>query len=348
MKILVYRLGSLGDFCVAIPVFRLLRQQYPNASIFLLTNDPVVDIAAGGGSVLEGSGLVDGVITYPLGMRDCVKLIRLLRTLRSSKYDVVVNLVAWRGMNALIRDYLFFRLSGAGRLIGFSSRTCRRLVRLPDGGVESEAARLVRRLWAWDLRDTRGEIPFEMPIGKSEERWANEFLKGCSISGPYLAIGVGTKVDAKDWGRENWIELCRRLSSRLSPIQAVFLGAYPEFVRAEECRKVWIGTAVNLCGKTTPRQSAALLSLARIFIGHDSGPMHLAASVQTPCVAIFAARTPRGQWFPLGGPHKVLYRDTDCAGCGLDICVKERKKCLSQITIDDVVEATVSLLGQIS
>jgi ADP-heptose:LPS heptosyltransferase len=102
---------------------------------------------------------------------------------------------------------------------------------------------------------------------------------------------------------------------------------------------------VNLCGLLAPRESAAVLSRARIFIGHDSGPMHLAAAVQTPCVAIFSARNKPRVWFPYGRQHRVVYHQTDCWGCGLETCTVERKKCLTSITVEEVAAEVRAVLG---
>jgi ADP-heptose:LPS heptosyltransferase len=102
---------------------------------------------------------------------------------------------------------------------------------------------------------------------------------------------------------------------------------------------------VNLCGKLTPRESAAAFRRARLFIGHDSGPMHLAAAVQTPCVAIFAARNKPRVWFPYGSQHRVVYHQTECWGCGLETCIVERKRCLTSITVDEVVSEIAAVLG---
>ncbi len=104
-------------------------------------------------------------------------------------------------------------------------------------------------------------------------------------------------------------------------------------------------TAVNLCGRLTPRESAAAFRRAQIFIGHDSGPMHLAATVQTPCVAIFAARNKPRVWFPYGNHHRVVYHKTECAGCGLETCIVEKKRCLTSITVDEVVEQVRAILS---
>jgi len=102
---------------------------------------------------------------------------------------------------------------------------------------------------------------------------------------------------------------------------------------------------VNLCGQLTPRQSAAAFARARVFIGHDSGPMHLAAAVQTPCVAIFAARNKPRVWFPYGRQHRVIYHQTECWGCGLETCVVERKRCLTSIGVEEVLGEVRAVLG---
>jgi ADP-heptose:LPS heptosyltransferase len=95
---------------------------------------------------------------------------------------------------------------------------------------------------------------------------------------------------------------------------------------------------VNLCGDLTPRESAAVFARAEIFVGHDSGPMHLAAAVQTPCVAIFSARNKPRVWFPYGRQHRVVYHRVECWGCELETCVVEKKRCMTSITVDEVVE----------
>ena len=105
---------------------------------------------------------------------------------------------------------------------------------------------------------------------------------------------------------------------------------------------------INLCGALTPRESAACFARARLFLGLDSGPMHLAAAVGTPCVAIFAARNIPRVWFPHGDRHRVLYHEVDCMGCGLETCVVEKKKCLMSITVDEVVGAVEASLGKVA
>jgi heptosyltransferase-3 len=94
-----------------------------------------------------------------------------------------------------------------------------------------------------------------------------------------------------------------------------------------------------LSSSLSPRESAAVIQQADIFLGVDSGPMHLAASVGTLCVSIFSARNLPGIWFPFGSAHENIFRKTECFGCNLGVCTIEKKKCILSISVDEVVAA---------
>jgi heptosyltransferase-3 len=113
----------------------------------------------------------------------------------------------------------------------------------------------------------------------------------------------------------------------------------------EGAAKVRGGVVINLCGVLSPRESAAVFAQADVFLGHDSGPMHLAAAVQTPCVAIFSGRGKPRVWFPYGSRHRVLYHRVDCWGCHLNTCTVEQKKCIYSITVDEVFAQVQAVLG---
>jgi ADP-heptose:LPS heptosyltransferase len=163
-----------------------------------------------------------------------------------------------------------------------------------------------------------------------------------------VAVSVGTKVQAKDWGAENWRALLGEMAKSMPGRALLLVGAAEESAASEYAATEWRaggGAVVNLCGRLNPRESAAALERAELFVGHDSGPMHLAAAVGTPCVAVFAARNIPRQWFPVGRQHRVVYHWVECAGCGLETCVEERKRCLTAITVDEVMEAVRHGLG---
>lgn len=344
-RILVYRLGSLGDTCVALPALKLVRRYWPAAKITLLTNLPVSTKAAPAPALLDGMGLVEDCLAYPVGTRNPVTLTRLAWTLRRRRFEAVVNLAAWRGASSLRRDARFFQVCGIKRMVGFQLAETGDLRVDATGQTEPEAERLLRRVSQLGQANLRERRWYDLELKPGEQERADALLREVGVAGEFLAFGLGTKVAAKDWEAERWTQLVAGLASRFPRLGAVAVGAQDERQRADECFGRWTGPRANFCGALAPRASAAVLARAELLVGHDSGPMHLAAAVGTPCVAIFSARNLPRQWFPLGEGHEVFYRRVACVGCGLDECVVEKKRCIRSITVDEVLAAVAGKLG---
>lgn len=340
-RVLIYRLGSLGDTVIALPSLRLVARAFPNAERRLLTNFPVNVKAPPAEAILRHTGLVDGYFRYAVGTRSVKELLSLWWRLRRWRPEVLVYLGPARGVEAAKRDARFFRLCGIARQIGVPlTESMQQNLVEADGLLEPEGSRLARNIG--ELGNTRLEdaANWELGLTAEEKARAAELLAEIGDR-PLIAVSVGTKVQSKDWGRENWRELLRRLGE-LYPGYALALSGAPEESAASEFaaegwRSANDGPVVHLCGRLTPRESAAAFAMARIFVGHDSGPMHLAAAVQTPCVAIFAARNLPRVWFPYGRRHRVVYHRVECSGCGLETCIVEKKRCLTSITVEEVL-----------
>ena len=351
-RVLLYRLGSLGDTLVALPALHLVAQRFPDAERRLLTNFPVSAKAPPAAAIVGDSGLVHGYFRYSVGTRSPRELLGLMWTVRRWRPDVLVYLAAARGVRAAKRDRLFFRMCGIGQQVGVpvteGMQENRWVADGGDGYFEPEGERLVRNLAELGTVDLDDPAAWTMHLTAAEEDRAAEALLPVA-GGPVIAVSVGTKVQAKDWGGENWRALLREVAALYPGHGLVLLGA-PEEAEASEFaaegwRSVSTSPVLNLCGALTPRESAAVLARARVLLGHDSGPMHLAAAVQTPCVAIFAARNKPRVWFPYGRQHRVVYHEVSCWGCGLETCLIEGKRCLTSITVGEVVTAVRSVLG---
>lgn len=349
-RVLIYRLGSLGDTVVALPALHLVARAFPNAERRMLTNIPVNVKAPPVAAILENTGLVHGYFRYVVGTRSIGDLARLWWTIVRWRPEVLVYLGSARGIASAQRDDKFFRFCGVGHRIGVPVTESMQKTQwdVPTESFEPEASRLVRNLAA--LGDGKLDDPssWDLCLTTQEKARADEAL-GTLIGQPFLAVSVGTKVQSKDWGRENWRALLSRLAA-LYPNYGLALAGAPEEsdpseFAAEGWRQAGGGAVVNLCGRLKPRESAAAFRKARLFVGHDSGPMHLAAAVQTPCVAIFAARNKPRVWFPYGSQHRVIYHKTDCWGCGLEECIVEKKRCLTSISVDEVVHQIRAALG---
>jgi lipopolysaccharide heptosyltransferase III len=347
-RILVYRLGSLGDTVVALPALRLVERAFPEAERWVLTNFNVGSKAAPMASVLEGTGLVHGYLEYPVGLRDFAGFVRLRRAIRAFRPDVLVYLAAPRGRLKAWRDALFFRACGIRRLVGVPYRADQQApLRLGNGMYEYQGARLIRCLEA--LGAARLDMPdaFDLALSEAEHRAAVAALGSLADGRPLLVASIGAKVDVKEWGDSNWAELLARLGRRLPGWGLGMLGVVDERSRSESMLANWPGGRVNLCGRVSVRESAALLTHAQVYLGHDSGPMHLAAAVGTPCVAVFSSRNLPGEWFPYGVQHRVLYHSVFCQGCRLDMCIAWDKMCIRSITVDQVESSVLELANQV-
>jgi heptosyltransferase-3 len=347
-KVLIYRLGSLGDTVVALPCFHLVARSFPEAERRVLTNVPVDSRAPALSSVLDGSGLVHSYFSYPIGTRAVDRLARLRRGIGNWRPDVVVYLTARASLAQVLRDVLFFRAAGVRKIVGLPwSRDIRTNRWIPhDGGYfEPEASRLARALSP--LGDARLAEPanWDLILTDAEKSKADEVL-GLGRT-PFLACSVGTKVEVKDWGVPRWRELLSRLGRRYRTLPLVMVGSSEEAHLSEAAARGWSGHVLNLCGRLTPRETAAVLARSVAFIGHDSGPMHLAAAAGVPCTAVFSARAHPRIWYPWGDDHRVVQHSVPCQGCRLEKCVSNQKKCINSITVDEVEMAARAMLEEV-
>jgi heptosyltransferase III len=350
-RVLIYRLGSLGDTLIALPALHLVARAFPDAERRMLTNFPVNVKAPPAAAILENTNLVHGYFRYAAGTRSPRELISLWWQLLRWRPEVLVYMGASRGVESAHRDARFFRLCGISRLIGVPLTEDMQQNRWEESeqALEPEGARLARNLADLGDADLGASDSWNLHLTSAEHAKASEVLRGIA-SHPLIAVSVGTKRQSKDWGRENWRVLVAAVAHSYPSCALALLGSAEEGEASEYAAEGWrqvpaSSPVINLCGQLTPRESAAVLTHARIFVGHDSGPMHLAAAVQTPCVAIFSARNKPRAWFPYGKQHRVLYHQVDCWGCNLETCIVEKKKCLTTITVNEVLAQVRAILG---
>jgi heptosyltransferase-3 len=351
-RVLIYRMGSLGDTVVALPALHLIARAFPNAERRMLTNFPVSAKAPAAAAILGDNGLVQGYVSYPAWTRSATDLLKLWWTIVRWRPQVMVYLGPPRGIPAAKRDAAYFRMCGISWQIGvpLTGDMQRQRFQPEYDALEPECERLTRNIAELGDAGLDRREAWDMRLTTEENAKADEVLRaagGRSI----VAVGVGTKMQAKDWGRENWRALLGRLGGAYPGYALVLVGVAEESEASEFAAEVWREAAgpgspvINLCGVLTPRESAACLAQAQAFLGHDSGPMHLAASVGTPCLAIFSARNLPRVWFPYGRQHRVIYHKVECMGCYLETCIVERKRCMKSISVDEAEVEARALLG---
>ena len=252
------------------------------------------------------------------------------------------------GTIRLVRDFLFFLSCGIVRQVGIPfSRHDRNLDPIEGTGLHRrEGERLVGCLRSLGRPDLTEDRWWDLRLTDDESREAQVLLRDLGNPPRFLALCIGTPADLKDWTEPNWSSLLSALTKEYPGVGLVGIGSRDEWDRMSRILAVWKGPALNLCGATRgPRIAAAVLERTALYLGNDTGPMHLAAAMRTPCVAIFSAQAPPGEWFPRGQNHRVLYHKTDCFGCRLSKCVVHQKKCILSITVDEVCNAVKSQLS---
>lgn len=356
-RVVVFRTGQIGDTVVALPALWVVREAFPEATVSLVYDEWPDRGLPSARDVLEGSGLIDRWIPYRPGSGgpSASEAVRLWRALRRRGPETLVYLAPgerarWR----VLRDVWFFRLAGVRTVLGHRG-TRHELRTLQERGgpfprVAPEADHLLERLAQAGLpTPAPGEGRMDLGLSETEVRAAHQWLDGHASeplrgNRPLLAFGPGSKTQEKLWGEKRLEAVGRRLVGERSVIPVVVGGA-EDRETGRRLVAAW-GEGAVAAGETSVRESAALLSLCDLYVGNDSGPMHLAAAVGTPCVAVFAGRDFPGKWEPYGYGHVVLRSDAVCVGCNRNRCQHE-SACLASISPDQVVEASAEALDRV-
>jgi heptosyltransferase-3 len=346
-SILIYRLGSLGDTIIALPVFHKIRERFPYATISLLTNRPISEKAAPVQAILGNDYFYNNIIEYPIGTRNIFILMAVLVRIRKLKVHTVINITAARSKTSTIRDRLFFKAAGVKELIGFpnNDRDFEPVLNKQTGLYDWEATRLAHRIKSLGKIDFDNPFYWNLRLTELELKKSARLLHVFDSSTQLFAISLGTKLQSNDWEKNNWFNLLRELKVVLKGWKLIIVGVETEAGNGDECLKIWDYQGLNLCGLTSPRVSAAVLQRTKLFIGHDSGPLHLAAAVGVPCIGIFSARNLPGQWYPRGKTNRIIQHKVECAGCKLQVCIVQKKKCIMSIEVGEVLEAVKEMLN---
>ena len=329
--IVIYRLGSLGDTVAALPCFHAIARRFPDSRRVVLTNAPVAANAAPLFSILgRETGIVHDAIAYPVGTRSINELLHLRRQLRALGATRMVYLMPSRRRAAAWRDWIYFKLSGFREIIAFPYADDMRQNRVdPASGVmEREAERLARCCAELGPIDLQARESWDLRLSDAE-RAVGHTIAAPLLSGPYVAVNMGGKVAKNDWGLDNWLALFRALGDLREELGVMVIGADLDSARADTFLAQWPGPKVNACGKLNPRESAAAMERADLFVGHDSGPLHLAVAAGVPSIGLFGDNNPPVKWHPIGD----------------DVTVIHKMEGVMAITVDEVADVMRAKLG---
>jgi ADP-heptose:LPS heptosyltransferase len=350
-RILVYRIGQLGDIIVALPAMWAVRRCFPGAYMALLCDRHTKPGYVLAQEVLPPEGLFDEYLTYKANVKGTnpLSLITVLPSLRQRQFDMLVYLAPrLRSRWKVWRDLLFFRLAGIRQFIGHKG--FKPLPPRPSSGslpkVEHEADHLLDRLARSGLPVSASDYGcMDLKLTQTELTEAEAWLKlrlGRWHKGLLIGFGPGSKWPSKVWPLERYAALGQRLIDEFDVFPIVFGGPEDRGL-GEQLLAHW-GRGANAAGELKVRQAAALLSFCQLYVGNDTGTMHLAAAVGVTCVVAFSAQDWPGRWYPYGDQHFVLRRSVPCEGCMLSVCKERGKVCLMEISVEDMWRACQNAL----
>lgn len=344
-KILIIRLRRIGDVVMTTPALTLLKQHFPKARLTYLVEEPYRRL-------VEGHPGLDRVIAIPPKQR-FKDFVRLIREVRREGYDILLDLhggprASWITFWSRAKIKAGYAIEGKGFL--YDIRVFRRGENGPIHSVQNHA-NLVRALGA-EFDDA--EIPaLSLPAAKPDEVehvraiLATEGQQPCHsersegshpTSLVVLHIGAGNRF--RDWGAKNIASLTELLS-RLPNVKIALIGAAADQKAQAEILAQAKGPVIPLAGWLSLIEIRELIGRAALFVGPDSGPMHLAASTATPIVAYFGPTLPAhfAPWRPQGNRTVILEKDIPCRPCKQRECLTNDFRCLLTITPDEVFAA---------
>lgn len=353
-RILVMRYRFIGDSVLLGPFLKNLRRLEPAARIDLL-------VAPFSGQILAHCPYVDRILPFApsVGHRydpgagaarpsKWQSYLDLARRVRAERYDGVFVL------KRSLSSALVGLLSGARFRPGFATEGRSLLLTHPvpyDPHAQHEAESFLNVLRAAGYDDVRAE-PLELWSSPEETAKAAAVLETAGLARvPFAVVHAAASTPGKQWEDDRFALVCRHLWQR-HRLRALFTGGPADRARYEAlvAAVVAAGTPapVNLCGETGLRVDIGLYRRARLFVGVDSGPMHMAVACGIPVVALFGPTDP-GQWGPYepiisGGPvrSEVVRSPEPCGPCRHETCPDRR--CMRAIETAAVLAAVDRML----
>lgn len=294
-RILITRLSAIGDCILTMPLAVALRDAFPQSFIAWA----VEGVA---GTVVERHAAIDLAIRLPRRFaRSPGALLRLRQRLRSLRFDLAID------PQSLTKSSLVAWLSGAKRRIGFSRPVGRELAPwLNTELVESRGRHVVDRYV--ELLNPLGKaaraVRFDFPRDEPLEAKIRTTLQSLGLHRPFAVLNPGAGWESKRWPAERFAEVARQIDSRWGMASLAVWAGPQERAWADQIAGLAAGAAV-VAPSTTLLELAAVLRQAVLFVGSDTGPLHLAAAVGTPCVGIYGPTRPE-DCGPYGPGHQTV------------------------------------------
>ncbi len=325
-RILLVKLSSFGDVIHALPTLEALRTLYPQGQITWLVEEAYAPLLTGHPALDEVWAVPRVRLGQEVGRDKVLRLLRLLRRVRASRFDLVIDL------QGLLKSALWVALAQSFRKVGYDrTRELSYLAlteRIPPYDPEAHA------VWRYlNVARHLGASPALPRFRLGLTPTLPDFL--ASGDRPWVVLHPGARWPTKLWPAAGWAQLGDWLS-REKNFAVVITGSAADRELAAQIITRMREKALNLAGRTSLPELAGVMQKARLAITADTGPMHLAAALGTKVVAIFGPTSP-GRTGPFGPGHRVVRLGLACSPCFKRHCPEPR--CLLELAPDAVLAA---------
>jgi len=331
----------IGDAVMSVPAIEALHARFPQAEIVLVAKPWV-------GELYWHHPAVSRQIVYNpdgehQGLRGSWKLVR---ELRAERFDAAILLqnafhAAWMAWCARIPVRIGYARDGRRALLNEPVEVP------PSVAFGHQAYYYLHLLFRAGLTDKPEPVQeIRLHLAEYEKQWAAKRLEALGLGGPRFLVGLNPGASfgpAKRWLPERYAALADRLIGGLNADVLIF-GSRAESPLAETIAHMMKHTPALVAGETTLRQLMALLERCHLIVTNDSGPMHLAAALGLPTVAIFGSTNERATG-PLGSRVRVLKHPVACSPCGLRECPIDFR-CMQGVSVDDAYRTALELVKE--
>ena len=324
MKILILKPSSLGDVIQALPVLRLLKLHFPDSEIFWWIDSALAPL-------LEGDPDLAGVVRFErrrwASPTHWPEMFRSIRSLRAQNFDLVIDL------QCLARSGAFAWLARGKFLAGLDE--------VREGARGFYDLAVPRKSFHTHAVDWYLSVlpPLGVPV-HNHFRWLPErpaIAAAVKKKWPveksrWIALQPGARWMNKRWPVESFSRLVQQLGQKFPAVRFAIIGGQDDRLLGEIISSANPKRCLNLCGETSLLEMVEWLRLADLLVTNDTGPMHVAAALGKPLIALFGPTEPR-RTGPYGQLENVLRMELPCAPCLKSVCHFEKmEECLRAIS----------------
>ncbi|HOW87189.1 MAG TPA: lipopolysaccharide heptosyltransferase II [Candidatus Omnitrophota bacterium] len=336
-KILVIKLGAMGDLILVVPSLRMLRERFPDASITLLVDRKLAPI------VSACPYLNDMILVDRKKLSNLFYLLKTARRVRREGFDISVDLHnnKW--------THLLAYLGGVIQRFGFSRGKWGFLLNRPDRTFEvgdspiRHQFRVLSKAGVIKFDDALELWPKPADLEKAKEAITTlEPKEHTKIVG--FVMGSSPNWPSKRWPADHFVNLAKRLLEKYDA-RIVLIGSPQEADLAKPFYSFKSGAVLDLTGKTALEELPAFFKQFHLVVTGDTAPLHVAAAMNIPTVALFGP-TDAKRHVPPGKRLDVLSHHLPCQPCYSGTCkIKETQACLTHISVEEVFEHCQRMLG---